>query len=241
MTLIHATRNWLKHSQNPRVRNVFFILKKLISISIPAPKWIFSPLYHLSCMLSVTWHAIARCFCWTPLFKGRLVEVGADLYLYGGMPLVLGPLKISIGNQCRISAKSTFSGRVNGDAQPTLLLGNNIDIGWQTTIAVGTKVVIGDNVRIAGQAFLAGYPGHPINAKDRAAGLAELDHQCADIILERDVWLATGVTVMAGVTIGEATVVGAGSVVTSDLPPFVLAGGIPAKVLRKLTAQEQLK
>ena len=49
-------------------------------------------------------------------------------------------------------------------------------------------------------------------------------------------WLATGVSVMAGVRIGEGTIVAAGSVVTSDLPPGVIAAGMPARVIRALPA-----
>jgi acetyltransferase-like isoleucine patch superfamily enzyme len=49
--------------------------------------------------------------------------------------------------------------------------------------------------------------------------------------------LATGVTVSTGVRIGRGTIVAAGSVVTSDLPPGVLAGGAPARVIRQLVAQ----
>ena len=51
-------------------------------------------------------------------------------------------------------------------------------------------------------------------------------------------WLATGVMVMAGVTIGEGSIVAAGSVVTQDIPPYVLAGGCPARVIRKLNVKQ---
>ena len=118
---------------------------------------------------------------------------------------------------------------------PLLTIGSNVDIGWMTTIAVGSQVKIGNNVRIAGRTLLAGYPGHPINAEARAQGLPETDDQVGDIILEDDVWLATGVSVMAGVQIGQGTIVAAGSIVTKDLPPMVLAGGTPAQVIRSLT------
>ncbi|WP_394208966.1 acyltransferase [Enterovibrio calviensis] len=235
---IQATRHWLKHSPSPVARGLFRTLKACLHMSIPAPKLIVVPLYQLTRLTQGLWENMTRTMWWTPVFKGRLHHVGKNFYLYGGMPLVSGPLSISMGDDCRVSGQTTFSGRTCSNEQPQLLIGDNIDIGWQTTIAVGRKVVIGDNVRIAGRAFLAGYPGHPINAQDRAAGMPELDSQVGDIILEPDVWLATGVSVMAGVTIGHGTIVAAGSVVTSDLPPNVVAGGIPAKVLRNLTVEE---
>ena len=50
---------------------------------------------------------------------------------------------------------------------------------------------------------------------------------------------ATGVTVLAGVRIGRGTIVGAGSVVTTDLPPGVIAAGVPAKVVRNINAGER--
>jgi acetyltransferase-like isoleucine patch superfamily enzyme len=53
-----------------------------------------------------------------------------------------------------------------------------------------------------------------------------------DIVIEDDVWLGTGVKVMDGVRIGRGAVVGAGSVVTHDIPPYAIAAGVPAKVIR---------
>lgn len=48
----------------------------------------------------------------------------------------------------------------------------------------------------------------------------------------KDVWLGAGVTVLGGVTIGNGCVVGAGAVVTKNLPPYAIAMGVPAKVVR---------
>jgi acetyltransferase-like isoleucine patch superfamily enzyme len=53
-----------------------------------------------------------------------------------------------------------------------------------------------------------------------------------DVVLEDDVWLGTNVSVQDGVRIGRGAIVGAGAVVTHDLPPNAIAGGVPARVLR---------
>jgi acetyltransferase-like isoleucine patch superfamily enzyme len=56
----------------------------------------------------------------------------------------------------------------------------------------------------------------------------------APIVLEDDVWLGTRVTVLKGVTIGRGSVIASGSVVTKDIPAGVLAGGVPAKIIKRL-------
>lgn len=232
---LNRTKQWLKTSQHPLAKILLAQLKSLLSLELPAPKLLCSAVYSLYVFLRGLFAALTRIFFWTPLFKGRLHKVGRHLNLYGGLPYISGSLSIELGDNCRVSGQSTFSGRSCAATPPRLIVGNNVDIGWMTTIAVGSKVTIADNVRIAGRAFLAGYPGHPLDAHDRALGLPETDQQVGDIILEKDVWLATGVSVMAGVRIGHGSIVAAGSVVTQDLPPGVLAGGIPAQVIRTLS------
>ncbi len=234
---MQQTRQWLKTSQNPLAKILFTQLKALCQFEIPAPRYIVAPLYSAYCTLRTLFTTLTRIVWWTPLFKGRLHQVGRNLNLFGGLPFISGSLQISIGDDCRISGHTTFSGRSCTQQTPELQVGNNVDIGWMSTIAVGQRVEIGNNVRIAGRALLAGYPGHPLDATARAAGLPETDDQVGDIILEDDVWLATNVSVLSGVRIGQGSIVATGSVVTHDLPAMVLAGGIPARVIRQLDHQ----
>ncbi len=231
---MQQTRQWLKTSKNPLAIILHRHLRALLQLAVPAPRFVFSPLYFAYCSLRTLVTTLTRILWWTPLLKGRLDKFGRNLNLFGGLPFISGSLRISMGDNCRVSGHTTFSGRNSAQQVPELLIGNNVDIGWMTTIAVGRRVEIGNNVRIAGRTLLAGYPGHPLDAAARAAGLPETDAQVGDIILEDDVWLATGVSVTAGVCIGQGTVVAAGSVVTRDLPPRVLAGGVPAKIIRQL-------
>ncbi|MEM7425726.1 MAG: acyltransferase [Pseudomonadota bacterium] len=233
---MHVTslKSWVKERETPLADFVYRSAKALQGFAIPSIPVIHRPLYDLYWLIKNGWAAAFRILWATPLFQQRLTAPAPGLYLYGGIPLVLGPIDISVGARTRISGQTTFSARAAGPARPRLEIGSNVDVGWQTTIATGSLVRLGDNVRIAGRAFLAGYPGHPLNAEDRARGLPETEDQVGDIVLEDDVWLATGVTVSAGVTIGRGSVVAAGSVVTKDIPPGVLAAGVPAKVIRQI-------
>jgi len=59
-----------------------------------------------------------------------------------------------------------------------------------------------------------------------------------DIILEDDVWLGVNVSIMDGVTIGKGAIIGAGAVVTKDIPPYTIAGGVPARIIRSRKPEE---
>ncbi|AWB65366.1 acetyltransferase [Saccharobesus litoralis] len=233
LTLQKAKR-WLKASDTPLARHLFNAAKACIHFELPNVRWFYGSLFASHKLVTNSLAALMRIIYWTPLFKSQTLTTGKRLYLYGGLPFMSGGVQVSLGDDCRVSGQTTFSGRVHGEYPAQLIVGDNVDIGWMTTIACGRKVAIGNNVRIAGRAFLAGYPGHPIDAQQRAAGSPETEDQVGDIILEDDVWLATGVSVMAGVTIGKGTIVAAGSVVTKSLPANVLAGGVPAKVIKTL-------
>ena len=233
MSTTFELRRWVKSRQNPVADAIYRTVHAAHDFSMPVIPGLHHALYaglvSARSMVLVT----KRVFWWTPLFQTRLTKPATRLYLEA-LPFVMGPVQITIGDHCHILGAVTITGRANGPKPPEFIMGRNCGIGWQTTLAVGRTIRLGDNVRISGRAFLAGYPGHPIDARARAAGLPDTEDQIGDIILEDDVWLGTGATVSAGVTIGKGTIVAAGSVVTKDLPPGVLAAGVPAKVIRKL-------
>ncbi len=53
-----------------------------------------------------------------------------------------------------------------------------------------------------------------------------------DIVLEDDVWVGYGATILSGVHIGQGAVIGAGALVNKDIPPYAICGGIPSKVIK---------
>ncbi|MCR9257703.1 MAG: acyltransferase [Alphaproteobacteria bacterium] len=232
---------WIRRRETPLADFLYRTAKTIQSTDIPVVPGLHSGL--LKCHLLITGLIgnFSRVFYYTPMFRSRLDGTHRSLHLAGGgMPLVTGPVEITMGDRCRLSTALTISGRGAGKTRPQFIVGNNVGIGWQTTIAVGTRVVFEDNVRLGGRAFFAGYPGHPIDADARAAGLPDTEDQIGDIVLRKNVWLGTGCSISAGVEIGEGTIVAAGSVVTRSLPPGVLAGGVPARVIRPLATPEQV-
>jgi len=53
-----------------------------------------------------------------------------------------------------------------------------------------------------------------------------------DVVFEGDNWVGANATILKGVTVGKGSVISAGAVVTHDVPPYAIVGGVPAKVIR---------
>ncbi|QXC61143.1 maltose O-acetyltransferase [Aquihabitans sp. G128] len=93
------------------------------------------------------------------------------------------------------------------------------DIGG---ITIGDEVLIGPNVSLLSS-------GHPLDPATRRRTIT-----AAPIVVERNVWIGAGATVLQGVTIGADAVVAAGAVVTRDVPAATLVAGVPARVVRSI-------
>ena len=101
----------------------------------------------------------------------------------------------------------------------------NVEIGDYTIIAGNVKIVGGDHTFET--------PGLPIIFCDRG---------CIDkTIIGKDVWIGTNSIIMTGVKIGDGAIVAAGSVVTKNIEPYSIVGGVPAKKLKMRFNEEQIK
>jgi acetyltransferase-like isoleucine patch superfamily enzyme len=237
---IARTANWIRRREDPLAARIYHFIKRVQVVDSPVLPGIHTMLFYAHRTVMGLLSELTRRLFWTPMFRSRLEGSSRRLHIAGGgMPLLSGPVLITMGDDCRLSSAMTISGRGRSAIHPEFIVGNNVGIGWQTTVAVGRRIVFEDNVRIGGRAFFAGYPGHPTNATDRAAGLPDTEDQIGDIILRRDVWIGTGCTLNAGIEIGAGTIVAAGSVVTKNLPAGVLAGGVPARVIRELKPEDR--
>lgn len=113
--------------------------------------------------------------------------------------------------------------------------GKNITLGKNVFINSGCRfqdqggITIGDNCLIGHNAVFATL-NHGIAPDKRSSTYP------APIILGKNVWLGANVTITAGVAIGENSIVAAGAVVTKDVPPNVIVGGVPAKIIKNIEA-----
>jgi acetyltransferase-like isoleucine patch superfamily enzyme len=107
-------------------------------------------------------------------------------------------------------------------------VGHNVFVNQNCTfydlggIDIADDVMIGPNVNI----ITAGHPLDPLQRRTATIG--------KPIVIERNVWIAAGATIVGGVTVGENAVVAAGSVVTRDVPQNTLVGGNPARIIRSI-------
>ncbi len=90
-------------------------------------------------------------------------------------------------------------------------------------IEIGDKVIIGPNVVLRAADHAMERIDLPIREQGHAAGVIRIGN---------DVWIAANVVVLRDVSIGDHAVIGAGSVVTGDIPPYAVATGAPARVVR---------
>jgi acetyltransferase-like isoleucine patch superfamily enzyme len=145
-----------------------------------------------------------------------------------GIPAIKNEGRLLLGDRVRLASEiSTLELNVGPGA--TLQIGDRVLINHGSSIGATQLVRIGDGCNIGSQCILIDNAFHELDPERRNEQPAS-----APVILEDNVWLATRVIVLPGVRIGRNSVIGAGSVVTRDVPPDVLAAGIPAKVLRPL-------
>ena len=115
--------------------------------------------------------------------------------------------------------------------------GKNITIGKDVFINSGCHfqdqggITIGDGSLIGHNVVLATI-NHDLSP------LKNRENHYAPIVIEDHVWVGSNATILQGVTIGRWSVVAAGAVVTKDVLPFTVVGGVPAKVIRRIDPSE---
>ncbi len=114
--------------------------------------------------------------------------------------------------------------------------GRNIYVNFNLTLVDDTHIYVGDNTMIGPNVTITA-ASHPIDPALRSGSGLQYN---LPVRIGRNCWITAGVTILPGVTIGDNSVIGAGSVVTRDIPPDVLALGVPCRVVRPVKSGDRI-
>ena len=143
-----------------------------------------------------------------------------------------------------IGENVTFRAAVRFDYGCNTYIGDNCYFNFNSVFLDCAPIHIGSNVMAGpGVSFFTAL--HPLLAEERNVRTDETGRRynleyAKPITVEDDVWLGGGVIVNGGVTIGRGAVIGSGSVVTRDIPPGILAAGVPCRAIRPVREADRM-
>lgn len=149
------------------------------------------------------------------------VTLGHDCFVAPDAGIFAEPKRaVVMGNRCSVASQTFIHGPVS--------LGDEVSINIGVCIDGGSRGVrIGAGTRIGAQAKLYAFdhgfqPNIPIHVQP-------VNSQ--GIVVGADVWIGAGAGITDGVVIGDQAIVGMGAIVTRDVPPYAIVGGVPARVI----------
>jgi len=140
-----------------------------------------------------------------------------------------------------LSLRSSVASNPLGPNHPVILCtwkpGAILEIGDDFAMTGGSicaaeRITIGKNVSVGANCTIIDTDFHPLNQEFRR--LHPQESNTAPILIKDDVFIGMNCMILKGVTIGHGSVIGAGSVVTKDMPSFVIVAGNPARVIREV-------
>jgi acetyltransferase-like isoleucine patch superfamily enzyme len=185
------------------------------------------------------------------LYPLMLGKVGKNV-VFGANVVLRHPHKIFIGDDvvvddnCLLDAKGgansgifigshVFLGRnsILSCKDGDILLEDGVNIGFNCEVYSASRVVLKEHTLVAAYCYFVGGGNYDLERMD--ISFAEQDglDSRGGITVERDCWFGAHATILDGVTIGMGAVVAAGAVVNRSLPAHVVAGGVPARVIRR--------
>jgi acetyltransferase-like isoleucine patch superfamily enzyme len=165
-----------------------------------------------------------RIFPGARIYGGRLIRIGDDAWVDGGATIRARSGEVTIGDLCELHAFSQIDAGCGW-----VRIGDRCSVNPFTILNGHGGLTIGNDVRIASHCVLL-TTEHVHGDVSRPIGAQGVESRPTTIC--DDVWIGTHAVILAGVTVGRGSVVAAGAVVTRNVPPGSIAGGVPARVMR---------
>lgn len=166
---------------------------------------------------AISRYKIARYF--SVAGKDNLIKHNTEFWLTDGAVL-------EIGSRCTIQNYAFFQ---LTKPHPKVYIGDDTVIGRHCMITAKNLIRISNNVLIGAYTQIIDSNHGVAKSEIIRTQNATIDQ----VIIENDVWIGAGVKILSGVTIGQGAIVGSNAVVTSDIPPYKIVGGVPARVIKE--------
>ncbi|MDP9080666.1 MAG: acyltransferase [Bacteroidota bacterium] len=171
----------------------------------------------------------------TKVFKGKLI-IGRGSKLAFNKFQFKDDCTVKIGEQSIIESNIYFD-KPGGH----IIIGNRTFIGGSKLVCAD-KIEIGDDVLISWDCTIVDHDSHSLLFSERKNdvlnglnGLKEWNNvSIGPVKINDKCWIGFGVRILKGVTVGEGACIAAGSLVTKDVAPYTLVGGVPAKMIKIL-------
>ena len=172
--------------------------------------------------------------------------------------------KIVFHSRCKIRLSNIFRGKTvfegkNGLGSSNCIIKSSFGYGtligdrnFLDRIKTGRFCSIGSEIKIVSSAhptevFVSTHPAfysHRYNSlsyvcKEKFSGILMCDDNFS-VVAGNDVWIGYEAVILAGVTVGDGAIIGARAVVTKDVPPYTIVGGVPAKPIRKRFSEDTI-
>ncbi len=217
---------------NPRLRA---FAKSIIRSGLPLPR-VLRPVIrgaYRAGVGTVETLAFARKLFWVePVLRSVCESVGPGLRAER-LPYIRGRGRLQLGAQINLSGQSCFYFMHGMETPPLIAVGDGTFIGNGCTFSAGREIRVGSHCLISALVRIHDNDGHPLDADRRRRGEPITAAETAPVIVEDNVWIGAGATILKGVRIGRDAVIGTGAVVTSDVPPGAVAAGNPARLVRE--------
>lgn len=186
--------------------------------------------------------------CWwsTRVFRAKCITLGVRLgqhsKVWGKVIVIRFPgSAISIGKNVRVISRSyRYAFNIFPQSKfrtysksAKIIIGDGVGLNSTAIIARSRTVSIGNYTLIGGNCQIMDTDGHPLWPPESRWYYPGDEHD-APVMIGHNVFIGLNVIILKGATIGDNTVIAAGSVVTGEIPPNVLAAGVPARVIRPL-------
>lgn len=159
-------------------------------------------------------------------FTGRMLTDLLKLLAYYSINHSLGMRRAIVGKNSKVHATVILRQAHN------IIIGDNCLINHNNVLQAGhgsAKIKIGNYVHTGANVMMIAF-NHGFYTREIPT--IKQDYIDASIVIEDDVWIGGGSTILAGVHVGKGAIIAAGAVVNKDVPEFAIVGGVPAKIIK---------